>query len=523
MLKRVFILLISIFSVIACTRDDGKFEISVDKTVYTVSAEEGTVSIAYSVPGTSSHPLATAEIEEGADWLKAAAVTESSVQLLVQPNTSASDRMASVSLSIKGGKAAVCRIIQQAGAEPVIKPESTLVYLDSDETDCTLGYTISGAEAGAQVKVEVDPESPWLKATEVTPSSVKFHAGRNEGEERAASVLLSLDGSNKVQVVFVQSTFKATSVIKLKSASVTEPCEAHQMHVPYSITGEMAGKMVDAKMAEAVQWARIKSINTAAITFELEANTAKNSRSADVILSCKGAHDVRLTVVQNGDNPFNITVTEVSQASATASFQPKDPSMTYAYSVEKKALYEQYGREGYLSAYIATLAERAEESGVAFKDMLAQGRTDVKVDKLKDGTEYYALAFDLDGDGRTSGEVTILEFKTPKAIPSDNQISFEVTTGGNVKVKTTNNDPYIFDVWDYESWAEMPSPMDLAEKFVEYMKGYDGALETYTHRGDYAEDYREWLTPGKNVAFAFGYKDGITTDVFFFVFDWNVQ
>lgn len=522
MLKRVFILLVSIFSVISCTRDDGKFEISVDKTVYAVGAGEASVSIAYTVPGTSSHPLASAEIEKDADWLKTAAITESTVQLLVQANATEADRTAAVTLSVKGGKAVVCRIIQQAGGEPVIKPETTLVYIDSEEGNYTLPYTVSGAKAGSKVDVQIDAESTWLKATEVTASEVKFHATANRGAERAASVKLSLDGS-QVQVVFVQNTFKATSVIKLQSTSISEPCEAHQMQVPYKITGEMAGKIATVDMAESVDWLKIKTVTASAITFTIEANTQKTSRSADAILSCRGAREVRLTVVQNGDNPFRITVSDVSQIAAKASFEPRNPAMTYAYSIEKKSLFEKYGSAGYIARYIESLEEMAEESGVAFKDLLAQGKTDVSVDNLKDGTDYYALAFDLAADKSSSGEVTILEFKTPKAIPSDNQISFEVSANGVVKVKTTNNDPYIFDVWDYASWKEMPTPMDLAEKFVEYMKGYEGAIEMYSHRGEYVEDYAEWLTPGKNVAFAFGYKDGITTDVFFFIFDWKTE
>ena len=289
----------------------------------------------------------------------------------------------------------------------------------------------------------------------------------------------------------------------------------------YTVSGASAGQSVEAELVEQAPWIRITGTTSSRISIELDENASESNRSAEIKLSLPDARPVVLSVIQKADSPFDINVKNVTSASATVTFVPKSSDMTYAFSVEPKALFENLGSEGYIEAYLESLLEMAGENGVGLKDLLASGSRTVTLDNLKDNTEYYALAFDLDANGKSSGKVTILEFKTPKATPSENRFSFQVSAGGVVTVKTTNDDPYIFDVWDIDSWNEFATPQALAERFIEYMKNFEGAIETYTHRGDYSEDYLQYLTPGKNVAFAFGYKDGITTDIYYYIFDWK--
>lgn len=511
-------------SVIACTRPagGGKLDIHVDQSVCTVSMAEQRLSVPYSVrreDGTCADMTVGASVD--ASWLKVGNVSASEVLLLISSNISGTDRSARLTLSCQGASDLVCHVVQSASGSYVIEPVGQYVYADAQEGDAELAYTIKGAASDQSVSAGVPLGCEWLSVKSTTDGKVVFHLTFNDGAERAQTVRLSFPGASDVDITVVQKQFVATSVIKLTTACVVEKCTAHSFDVDYSITGERAGSVVCAEPAGSYSWLKINSVSDKKISFTLEQNSASDDRTAEVRLSCSGARDVLLTVVQAADNPFFISLSQLLQESVDVTVTPSDPTATYAYSVETVELFNKYGPAAYIAAYRKSLQEMAAEEGVPFEALLTKGETSFTVDKLTDDTDYYALAFDIAADGTTSGKVTLLKFHTPKAEPSDNRISFSVDSKGIVSVSTTNNDPYIFDVWDYESWAEIPDHMELAKKLVAYMKGFEGALEMYTHRGNYRENYTEWLTPGKNVAFAFGYKNGITTEVFFYEFDWT--
>lgn len=518
--SKLLILCISILSLIGCNKsDEGKYEITVENSAVSVAGNELNTSIKYSV-SPSAKTSVTAAVDK--DWLQVAGVTASEINLVVSANNSGSERLALLTLSMKGAKDVFCQVVQMAagqGAE--IIPESKLVYAKASESDVRLNFNVPTGYT-AMPKVTVPDDCVWAHVTEVAMDHATVHVDANEDKERAVELTISSAAvSSDAKVVLVQEAFLAKSTIRIPSAVMTVDCKAQSFESTYSVSGESAGQCVKAELLEQVPWFRVVEVTSSKISFQVDANAAEENRSAEVKLSLDDARAVYLTIVQKADKPFDINVKNVTSASATVSFRPKDETVTYAYSVETKALFEKYGSAAYIQAYLESLLEMAEENGVGLKDLLASGTKTVTVDKLKDDTEYYALAFDLDADGKTTGKVTILEFKTPKATPSENKFSFQVSAEGVVSVKTANDDPYIFDVWDIDSWNEFATPQALAERFVEYMKGFDGALETYTHRGNYTEDYKDYLTPGKNVAFAFGYKDGITTDVYFYTFDWE--
>lgn len=518
--SRLLILLISLLSLIGCNKaGEEKCEIKLTESAISIPGSEGQVSVPYTLTPSSSDAVVEASVDAG--WLSVAGVTSSEVILVVSANNYVSSRTAMLTLSKKGASDVVCHIVQNPNDGSLgIFPESKLVYVEPGESDITLNFEIKAASVFYQVMPGAQVSADWLQVTRVTMSSVLLHVNANAYDERAAEVSISFMGLDPAKVVIVQNPVLVKSSIRLPSAVVTEDFTAHSFEVPYSVSGASAGQPVVAETVGQAPWLHITGVSSSKISFGLDENATEANRSAEVMLSLPDARPVVLSVIQKADGPFDISVRNVTSAGATVTFAPKSSSMTYAYSVEPKALFEKYGSDAYIEAYLESLIEMAEENGVGLKDLLTSGTKTITIDDLKDGTDYYALAFDLDADGKSSGKVTILEFSTPKATPSENKFSFQVSETGVVSVKTANDDPYIFDVWDISSWEDFETPLALAERFVEYMKGFEGALQTYTHRGDYSEDYKQYLTPGKNVAFAFGYKDGITTDVYYYVFDW---
>lgn len=400
--------------------------------------------------------------------------------------------------------------------------EQDLYNVEAACTALSVPYRLDPDVEGAVPEAAVDEKAAeWISLDRVGKASLEFIICVNDTDsDRTAKVTLNFGSSRKIlRIVQVHNNYDSQIILSSLSQTI-EPTEG-TFPLRYSIKGSGAGDKVDVNVPATASWLEIRSHSLGMIEFHVNANTAGESRTADITLSHAGAQDVHFTLVQAGDSPFFISVADITPSKVTVNFKPKDKTMKYAYSVEQKEVYDRLGAEAYIRAYAESLYKLADENHVSFASLLASGDIlNRKVDKLIDGTQYYALAFDINAEGWASGQVTLMPFSTPKAIPSDNRISFEVLSDGTVKVNTTNGDPYIFDVWDIESYSEFPTPMDQAKRFVEYMKGFDGALETYTHRGNYSEDYSKWLIKGKNVAFAFGYNEGITTEVFCYTFEW---
>lgn len=400
--------------------------------------------------------------------------------------------------------------------------ERDLYSVDPDCTSLQVPYQLE-PQNKLLPDVEIDhAASSWVSVVDVTAKQIVFSLTKNDTDcDRIARVALVCGSGPKHVLRIVQIPYLYDSQIILSATSQTVEAAATEFKLRCSITGEGAGQMPEVEIPDENSWIQLKKIGSGAAEFSLQPNSEKISRSVKLRFTYPGAKDAYFTLVQAADLLFFISVSDITPSRATLNFKPKDKKMTYAYSVETKETFDGMGNVAYIKAYAEALYKLADENHVTFGSLLASGDVlNKKIENLIDGTDYYALAFDINSEGWSSGEVTLHAFKTPKATPSDNKISFEVMKDGTVKVKTTNSDPYIFDVWDIDSWSEFATPMDQAKRFVEYMKGFEGAIDTYTHRGDYSENYSQWLTKGKNVAFAFGYNEGITTEVFFLEFDW---
>lgn len=223
---------------------------------------------------------------------------------------------------------------------------------------------------------------------------------------------------------------------------------------------------------------------------------------------------------------FALDVTDITKSSAKISITPKDKSMTYYYKVlsetERAKLIEQYG--SIQKADLQDITDYAGGMGFGI-DMflpyrLSTGEKTEEVKNLTAGTKYYLYAYGWNGDGTFTTDIYEKEFTTEASAQSNNVITVEVgdtyVDGCDVKVTTTNNDPYIVDVRSKSIWENVLSQNNgdkvaAAQYIVSHV--YGSTAEAATRKGN-QEFKADAVNPDTDyVLIVFGYDSGITTDV----------
>lgn len=167
-----------------------------------------------------------------------------------------------------------------------------------------------------------------------------------------------------------------------------------------------------------------------------------------------------LNAQQQATDEFSIDVTDVTKTTATVSYTPKDNAMTYYYFVVSEAdrakMIEKYG--DIQTADLEYLQYSAEQADYGLSEYLSyilvsgpktKDTRDIIQSNLEPGTKYYAYCYGMNTDGSFTTGVYETEFTTEAAAPSNNVINCEVVRtyadGCDVKVTTTNDDPYMID------------------------------------------------------------------------------
>ena len=172
-------------------------KLSVDvEGIITMEAQGGEVSISYTI----NEPVEGLELEATTeqDWIGNIAIGAEAVELFVDVNNSAEQRVGMVTLTY--GQESITLAIQQAAAE-VNSDIKFTVTSDRKMAFTSKGgygiitYTIEDAdETNAQPSANVDVD--WVRIDEVTAEAVNFTVGRNtETSKRSTKITLSYKGS----------------------------------------------------------------------------------------------------------------------------------------------------------------------------------------------------------------------------------------------------------------------------------------------------------------------------------------
>ena len=228
---------------------------------------------------------------------------------------------------------------------------------------------------------------------------------------------------------------------------------------------------------------------------------------------------------------FTIDVSDITKTTAQVKFTPKDNTMTYYYYVvpeeDRTTMIAKYG--DIQTADLEYLKYNASSIGYDLKEyldfVLAKGpksldTRDIIQANLDPGTKYYAYCFGMNDDGSFTTAVYEKEFTTEAVQPSANVINCEVVKayadGCDVKVTTTNSDPYIIDaqpkaVWEKALEAAGGDKIVAAKNILKV--SYGGYADQYTKKGN--QEYKVEVSSADTdyVLIVYGYDSAITTDV----------
>lgn len=238
-----------------------------------------------------------------------------------------------------------------------------------------------------------------------------------------------------------------------------------------------------------------------------------------------------LNAQQQATDEFSIDVTDVTKTTATVSFTPKDNAMTYYYFVVSEAdrakMIEKYG--DIQTADLEYLQYSAEQINYGLSEYLSyilvsgpktKDTRDIIQSNLEPGTKYYAYCYGMNTDGSFTTGVYEKEFTTEAAVPSNNVINCEVVRtyadGCDVKVTTTNDDPYMIDAQSKEVWENYLSAANgdktLAAKQI-LSRSYGGYADNYTKKGNQEYKVEVGSADTDYVLIIYGFDAAITTDV----------
>ena len=246
----------------------------------------------------------------------------------------------------------------------------------------------------------------------------------------------------------------------------------------------------------------------------------------------------------NGDNgngnggsteqPFAISVTEITSNSAYVSVVPTNDETYYFDIIEKEHLDQYADKSVFVSELIAEMKELYESYGYTLADALSLGADGYLYDgDLPADTEFYAYAVGISADGAITSAMVLEPFKTLAAsgngggnddVVSNNTFNISVSditaNSAQVSVTPSNNDTYYFDVIDKAIFDQYANKKDFANEVVSMLQelyesyGYtladalSSGADGYFYDGDLDANTEYYA-----VAFGVSSNGAITTDV----------
>lgn len=219
---------------------------------------------------------------------------------------------------------------------------------------------------------------------------------------------------------------------------------------------------------------------------------------------------------------FTLRLDGTTPTSTDLTVTPSDASATYYYDLLGKEAYDHLTSEGAQVYFDGELKLREE----AYKDeltrdeilakMLSTGEAMFSFTKLVASTDYYAVAFGVNSEGKVTTEVAWNGFTTPAVNPSHNGLTITVSNiandGADYEVTPTNDDTYVCDIWP-KSLVDELGDGETMRYFIEYNSFY---IPMMTVSGKTKVENENVNQPGREYyVIAFGYEDGEPTTQLF--------
>lgn len=215
---------------------------------------------------------------------------------------------------------------------------------------------------------------------------------------------------------------------------------------------------------------------------------------------------------------IGVEVTQLTKNTVTVHFTPSSDKPTYYGIIIDKAYFDDFpSDEEYIKDDLEFFKMLAEDGNTTLAAIIAErtvkGEQRLPFQKLKPNTEYVAYAFGVNPDGTPTSGLFKEFFTTPKPEPSANVLTLAVSRigidGALILAGTTNDDPYILDVWEASKFAGMTDQQIIENVVTTYS---EADLDLFTNTGDTPLDVTGRLeSDTEYIALAFGYEAGVLT------------
>lgn len=223
---------------------------------------------------------------------------------------------------------------------------------------------------------------------------------------------------------------------------------------------------------------------------------------------------VETTYNETKDMTFDFNY-KVDGPNVLAEVTPSDNSQRYVFDVIRKSDYiDDSELKSDYQMYIMRLAANYTMNGMSLEEFLNQitrtGKANFELE-LPGNTDYVGFAVGIDDELLFVSDVSSKEFRTGEVEPSDNKIEVQIdniaVTSAEIKVSTSNDDPYVVLLDQKSNWEGM-SDSEIQIKLFATVN-----LTQMVRRGNFETKVTDLEPNGEYVVFTFGYHVGtITTD-----------
>lgn len=204
---------------------------------------------------------------------------------------------------------------------------------------------------------------------------------------------------------------------------------------------------------------------------------------------------------------------EVDGPMVNAEVTPSVNNQKYVFDAVAKADYTTDAElKSAYQSYLSEMAAMYEMFGMSAEDFVNEisntGKATISLE-LSASTAYIGFAVAIDNTAILVSDLTIKEFTTGEVEPSDNKITVEITNvtarTADLKITTTNNDPYVFGTDMKANWEGMSDEEILNELITNYN------LDQLVHSGNYETKMSGYNPNTEYISFTFGYLAGTAT------------
>lgn len=328
-----------------------------------------------------------------------------------------------------------------------------------------------------------------------------------------------------------------TPLLVLEETQYSIPAEGGTFRVSYRI--ENASTLPSAASEDS--WlTEVTVVDNTIFEFTAEANTLPDSREGSIVLSCPGAEDVELTVVQasseyeeDTDVALRLEVSNVTSFTADVKVTPASDTLTFVMLTRPRAEVDAFDDDDLLvQSDIAVFQETADYYGVSLEYFLSNsgvlysGEISGTMTTFSPEQEYYVYTYGLNTDAELTTEVFKEQVTTPAVQQYDAEIEFlsnEIDTRSmDVTVRPGSTDfRYLAGYFTEDEFNSIDDfiPFMIEEtELVIYMNnalGIEMTWEDVTYNGDTRLQASGLYSGSNYVWYAFGVEQGYSNTSLF--------